>query len=554
RQVSLNRLVAVKLIHSHLSSDPQFVHRFKDEAAAVASLRHPHIIRIFDFDEDDDVYFIVFEFIPGESLQEYQARAVSAGRAIPLELVVEQGANVADALAYAHDRGIIHRDIKPANVMLNVQNEAILMDFGLVKITGGDSHTATGAVMGTARYMSPEQIRGERVDERTDIYSLGVMLYEMAAGKPPFQADSALTLMMMHINDPVPNLQNMRRDVPASLVQVIERALVKDRNHRYQTAAEFAAALRGVKLGGTAIAAGAAATAAGAKMTTSRPNTAPQPVSKPQNAQPAPVAYASPSTPPKGTIPPVPPPAPAPAAGGSSKRNIGIAAVAGVVLLLLLCIGGAAVVFGTGLLSGDGKQDGTTSPEAVAAVETSSAGEDTESSEANASRTAAASGADSEGAITKTSEPTAQPTATLRPTLTPTDEPTAEPTDEPTASPTTYIPTPTSPPPTPTTAVGPYVYINGISVSNGQYIVDYSTSGYTPSLPDGEHIHFFFDTVRPEDAGLPGSGPWLIYAGPVPFSLYSVTSRPPGATSMCALVANVDHSIKLGTGNCYVLP
>lgn len=169
---------------------------------------------------------------------------------------LEISSNVADALAYAHERGVIHRDVKPANVMLNVHNQAILMDSGLVKIAGGDSHTATGAVMGTARYMSPEQIRGERVDERTDIYSLGIMMFEMAAGRPPFEADSALTLMMMHVNDPVPDLREIRPDVPTGFVQVIDKALAKDRESRYQSAGELAKALRSIDQGGAGVAGG----------------------------------------------------------------------------------------------------------------------------------------------------------------------------------------------------------------------------------------------------------------------------------------------------------
>ena len=145
---------------------------------------------------------------------------------------------------------------------------------------------------------------------------------------------------------------------------------------------------------------------------------------------------------------------------------------------------------------------------------------------------------------TETTENTPEPT--IEPSATATDEPTAEPTEEPTTAPTI--------PPTPTTPAGPNVSINDISIAGGQYEVHYAASGYTPSLPGGEHIHFFFDTVRPEDAGLPEPGPWLIYAGPVPFTLYSVGSRPTGANYMCALVANVDHSIQLGTGNCFALP
>ena len=128
--------------------------------------------------------------------------------------------------------------------MLDVHNQAILMDFGIVKILGGESHTSTGAVVGTARYMSPEIIRGEVADHRSDIYSLGVTLYEMLSGRPPFMANSAMTLMMMHLNDPVPNVREFRDDVPPQLVQILEKSLAKDRADRYQSAAEMAADLR----------------------------------------------------------------------------------------------------------------------------------------------------------------------------------------------------------------------------------------------------------------------------------------------------------------------
>src|SRR5690606_20105598 len=186
---NLNRIVAVKLIHPHLSVDPEFVRRFEEEARAVAQLRHPNIIQVFDFDHDEDVYYIVFEFVPGETLQDRLKRLHENGRRMDIDKTISIGANLADALDYAHSRSLIHRDVKPANVMLNVNNEPVLMDFGIVKIMGGTQHTATGAVMGTARYMSPEQIKGERIDERTDLYSLGVVLFEMAGGRAPFEAD-----------------------------------------------------------------------------------------------------------------------------------------------------------------------------------------------------------------------------------------------------------------------------------------------------------------------------------------------------------------------------
>ena len=153
-------------------------------------------------------------------------------------------AYICDAVDYAHQRGMIHRDIKPANLMLTTTGQVILMDFGIAKIVGGTRHTATGAVVGTAMYMSPEQIKGEQPDRRTDIYSLGVTLFEMVSGRPPFDANSAMTLMMMHINDPVPNIKSLNPDVPDALVAIINKALAKDPNNRYQTTAQMAAALR----------------------------------------------------------------------------------------------------------------------------------------------------------------------------------------------------------------------------------------------------------------------------------------------------------------------
>lgn len=204
---NLKRVVAIKLIHSHLSTDPSFVMRFESEAAAVASLRHPNIVQVFDFNNDTGVYYMVLEFIPGETLQDRMKRLAENKRQLSVEDALKFTMNIADAVGYAHQRGMVHRDIKPANIMLDVQGQAILMDFGIVKILGGDSHTSTGAVVGTARYMSPEIIRGEVADHRSDIYSLGVTLYEMLSGRPPFVADSAMTLMMMHLNDPVPDVR-----------------------------------------------------------------------------------------------------------------------------------------------------------------------------------------------------------------------------------------------------------------------------------------------------------------------------------------------------------
>ena len=157
---NLKRVVAIKIIHPHLSNDSDFVKRFEEEATAVAQLRNPGIIQVFDFNRDEDVYYMVLEFVPGETLQEHLRRLHDSGRKLSVRNAIEYVAEVCDALDYAHQRGMIHRDIKPANLMLNVTGQVILMDFGIAKIVGGQRHTATGAVVGTAMYMSPEQIRG----------------------------------------------------------------------------------------------------------------------------------------------------------------------------------------------------------------------------------------------------------------------------------------------------------------------------------------------------------------------------------------------------------
>jgi len=245
---NLRRTVAIKLIHSHLSSDPEFVRRFEQEAAAVAQLRHPNIIQVYDFDHDGDLYYMVLEFVPGETLQARLESLNEAGRTLPFVETIRLTATICDAVAYAHQRGMIHRDLKPANVMLNPDDQPILMDFGVAKMLGSTTYTATGNVIGTAAYMSPEQARGERPDERADVYSLGVMLFEMVTGRRPFEGDSAITIMMKHIMEPVPDILQINSQTPLPLVPVIERALAKSPADRFHSVSEMATALRAVNL------------------------------------------------------------------------------------------------------------------------------------------------------------------------------------------------------------------------------------------------------------------------------------------------------------------
>jgi serine/threonine protein kinase len=241
---NLHRAVAIKVIHSHLSNNPEFFRRFEEEATAVAHLRHPNIVQMYDFNHDGDMYYMVMEFVMGETLQTRLKRLNASKRRLSVKEAISFTAEICDAAYYAHQRGLIHRDIKPANIMLDVNGRAILMDFGIARIVGGSQHTATGAVLGTAMYMSPEQIQGLQTDARADIYSIGVTLFEMLSGKPPFEADSAMTLMMMHLNDPVPDLHELFPDTPPELVAITNKALAKNRNERYQSASEMATALR----------------------------------------------------------------------------------------------------------------------------------------------------------------------------------------------------------------------------------------------------------------------------------------------------------------------
>jgi len=355
---NLKRVVAIKVIHSHLSNNPDFVQRFEEEAAAVAQLRHHGIIQVYDFNRDDDLYYMVLEFVPGETFQDHLKRLNDGGRKLSPTKAIEYMASICDAVDYAHQRGMIHRDIKPANLMLTTTGQVILMDFGIAKIVGGTRHTATGAVVGTAMYMSPEQIKGEQPDRRTDIYSLGVTLFEMVGGRPPFDANSAMTLMMMHINDPVPNIKNLNPDVPDALVTVINKALAKDPNDRYQTAAQMAAALRNALSAGSSAAPNATMMEDATVMKQSRGTT----IEKPYAGT---YVESTPIAPVKGTMIENSAPSsiystPAASAAPKPKKSM-VWPILAVVVIGLLCLGGGGIFVVSQLL-------GSPAPTATVAV------------------------------------------------------------------------------------------------------------------------------------------------------------------------------------------
>jgi serine/threonine-protein kinase len=352
---NLRRTVAIKLIHAHLTDDPDFVRRFEAEAAAVAQLRHPNLIQVYDFNHDGGTYFMVLEFVPGESLHARLARLAAAHQTLPVDQILSIGIDIAEAMDYAHQRGMIHRDIKPANIMLNPQGQAVLMDFGIAKIVGGAVQTAAGTVMGTAQYISPEQVRGQRPSARSDVYSLGVTLFQMAAGRPPFDGDSAMTIMLKHVNEPVPDLTQLKPGLPPDLVAIIQRALAKDPERRLPSGAELAAALRRVQ----ARLKGGAATML---------ETVPvQPTAAATRLEAAaPPAAGATVPPPVFTPPPAPPPAAAPAvAPAAARRKVPVWLLVGVPLLAIVCLG-AVIVTGLTLLNGGG--EGTQATATVAQV------------------------------------------------------------------------------------------------------------------------------------------------------------------------------------------
>jgi serine/threonine protein kinase len=238
-QESLDRTVAVKILSENLAASTEFMERFRREARTAANLRHPNVITVHDYGQDErGVPYLVLEYIEGPTLADLMDAGLEDSR---IPNLLDQ---IAAGLDYAHARGVIHRDIKPGNVLMTDDGRAVLADFGLAWLLEGAHLTLTGGVIGTPEYMSPEQVAGEPIDHRSDVYALGVVLYEMLVGERPFVADTPIGVLLKHLQDPAPSVLEARPDLPPAVGQVIARVLVKDPAERYASAGELARAFR----------------------------------------------------------------------------------------------------------------------------------------------------------------------------------------------------------------------------------------------------------------------------------------------------------------------
>jgi len=239
-QANMERHVALKILPRHLAAEPDFVSRFKNESKVIASLEHPNILPVYDFGEADGYTYLVMRYVEGGQT----LSGLLQGVPLPDAHIQRLIGQIAAALDYAHSRGVIHRDVKPSNVLLDEHGNCLLSDFGLAKVLFNSSHlTASGAFLGTPKYASPEQCLGSSdIDQRSDVYSLGVIMYEMATGRPPFDAETPMGVVIKHIHDPLPMPRTINPDLPEAVERVILKALSKEPLARHSTAGELALA------------------------------------------------------------------------------------------------------------------------------------------------------------------------------------------------------------------------------------------------------------------------------------------------------------------------
>jgi beta-lactam-binding protein with PASTA domain len=238
----LGRQVAIKVLHRRFAQDQEFVERFRREAKSAAGLNHPNVVGVFDRGEHEGTYYIAMEFLTGRTLKDI----VTAEAPLPQDRVIDIGTQILEAAGFAHRHGVIHRDFKPHNVIVDEHGHAKVTDFGIAR-AGASEMTETGSIMGTAQYLSPEQAQGHAVTATSDIYSIGVMLYEMLAGRLPFEGDSAVAVALKHLSEQPPPISQWRPDVHPALEAVVMAALAKDPAQRWQSAEDLAAALEAAR-------------------------------------------------------------------------------------------------------------------------------------------------------------------------------------------------------------------------------------------------------------------------------------------------------------------
>ncbi len=251
-QAALDRYVAIKLLAPRLAADPTFYERFQREATSIARLRHPNIVQVYDFGASDNLTYMVMEYIAGPSLKQRIQTADDQRQRLPWPEVIAITRDIAAALDYAHQNNLVHRDIKPANILLRraafnpvktTDPYAVLTDFGIVKMLAGVRFTATGLTLGTPDYMSPEQANGDDIGPASDIYALGVVVYEMLTGQLPFAADTPLTVLLKHVSEPPPSACALSPDLSPAVDEVLHQALAKVPQARFRSAGQLAAAL-----------------------------------------------------------------------------------------------------------------------------------------------------------------------------------------------------------------------------------------------------------------------------------------------------------------------
>jgi serine/threonine protein kinase len=513
-QANMDRYVALKILPRFFASDPSFVGRFEQEARVIARLQHPHILAIHDFGAAEAYTYIVMPFVEGGTL----ADALRRGRLDwpTIQRILRQ---VGDALDYAHSRGVVHRDVKPTNILVDPRGNCLLSDFGIAKIVQGTAaFTQTGASIGTPAYMSPEQIKGEDLDGRSDIYSLGIVLYEMATGRVPFQAETPPAIFVKHLHDPLPPPSTYRSDIPPGVESVILKSLSKEPEDRFSTVSEMSAAL----------ASGLTRPPAAARRT----------------------ADTRPTAPVRGPISPVAQAPPPERGRGASWLPwvlglLGVIVLAGIVIVIALSgvLGsdqGAALPATLAPTVTTGSETTTATAVATSGTATPAASDTATIQESPAAPTP--TGVLSPASTTETPEPSPVPSSTTAPTGTPSPVPSATATPPPPATATwtwtppppptataTWTPTPSATPTTPPpTTVGPA----GLRIRGRILWADAPVAGARAQLRAGG----YYDTPVLAEAAVDGAGQFMINNPPAgSYRIYAVapseeywswTSRP----------------------------